>query len=94
MRLSIITVNYKSWGHLEAALSALSEGFPEDWEIIVVDNESDPAEFDAFAATIPMGDVYSQSGQQRLRLWLQYRCRESEWRATTVHEPGCRRDTT
>ena len=53
MKLSIITVNYKSWGHLEAALSALSEGFPEDWEIIVVDNESDPAEFDAFAARFP-----------------------------------------
>lgn len=50
MKLSIITVNYKSWGHLEAALSALKADFPEDWEIIVVDNESSPTEFDAFAA--------------------------------------------
>jgi GT2 family glycosyltransferase len=53
MKLSIITVNYKSWGHLEAALSALQDDFPEDWEIIVVDNESSPAEFDAFAARFP-----------------------------------------
>ena len=53
MKLSIITVNYKSWGHLEAALSALCNGFPEGWEIIVVDNESDPTEFDAFAARFP-----------------------------------------
>jgi len=50
VKLSIITVNYKSWGHLAAALSALSADFPEDWEIIVVDNESDPADFDTFAA--------------------------------------------
>ena len=53
MKLSIITVNYKSWGHLEAALSALSSAFPDDWEIIVVDNESDPTEFDTFAAQFP-----------------------------------------
>ncbi len=53
MKLSIITVNYKSWGHLAAALSALSADFPEDWEIIIVDNESDPTEFDAFAARFP-----------------------------------------
>lgn len=53
MKLSIITVNYKSWGHLEAALSALSADFPEDWEIMIVDNESDPTEFDAFAARFP-----------------------------------------
>jgi len=53
VRLSIVTVNYKSWGHLEAALSALQTDFPDDWEIIVVDNESDPAEFDEFAARFP-----------------------------------------
>jgi GT2 family glycosyltransferase len=53
MKLSIVTVNYKSWGHLEAALSALQDDFPQDWEIIVVDNESSPAEFDAFAARFP-----------------------------------------
>ncbi len=53
MRLSIITVNYKSWGHLEAALSALAGDFPKDWEVIVVDNESNPADFDAFTARFP-----------------------------------------
>jgi GT2 family glycosyltransferase len=53
VKLSIITVNYKSWGHLEAALSALHTGLPADWEIIVVDNESNPAEFDAYAARFP-----------------------------------------
>ncbi len=41
MKLSIITVNYRSWGHLEAALSALQADFPADWEIVIVDNESD-----------------------------------------------------
>ena len=53
MKLSIITVNYKSWGHLEAALSGLETGFPRDWEVIVVDNESNPTEFDPFAARFP-----------------------------------------
>ena len=53
MKLSIVTVNYKSWGHLEAALSALQPDFPDDWEIIVVDNESNPADFDEFAARFP-----------------------------------------
>ncbi len=53
MKLSIVTVNYKSWGHLEAALSALKTDFPGDWEIIVVDNESSPAEFDEFTTRFP-----------------------------------------
>lgn len=53
MKLSIITVNYRSWGHLEAALTALADNFPDDWEIIVVDNESNPADFDLFAARFP-----------------------------------------
>ena len=44
MKLSIITVNYRSWDHIEAALSALQDEFSADWEIIVVDNESDTAE--------------------------------------------------
>lgn len=53
MKLSIVTVNYRSWGHLEAALAALQDGFPHDWEIIVVDNESDPEVFKPFAARFP-----------------------------------------
>jgi len=50
VKLSIITVNYKSFGHLEAALNDLGANFPDDWEMIVVDNESDPATIDEFAA--------------------------------------------
>ncbi|MBT8103751.1 MAG: glycosyltransferase family 2 protein, partial [Gammaproteobacteria bacterium] len=53
MRLSIVTVNYRSWSHLESALVALQEDFPEDWEIIAVDNESDPQPFAAFSARFP-----------------------------------------
>ncbi len=50
MKLSIVTVNYKSWGHIEAALNSLAPNFADDWEIIIVDNESNPSEFDEFAA--------------------------------------------
>jgi GT2 family glycosyltransferase len=47
--LSLIIVNYRSWGHLRTAFDALMPGFPFDkWEIIVVDNESDPDLFDEF----------------------------------------------
>lgn len=53
MKLSIITVNYRSWGYLEAALNGLAAGFPDDWEIIVVDNESKPLDFEPFAARFP-----------------------------------------
>lgn len=53
MKLSIITVNYKSWRHLAAALDALSDEFPGDWEMIVVDNESNPVDFEPFAARYP-----------------------------------------
>ena len=48
MKLSIITVNYKAWGHLQSALDALPPGFPSDWEIIIVDNESEPLAFQEF----------------------------------------------
>ncbi|MCH7537851.1 MAG: glycosyltransferase family 2 protein [Proteobacteria bacterium] len=53
MKLSIITVNYRSWGHLEAALRALQADFPADWEIIVVDNESDSVALGNFSARFP-----------------------------------------
>ncbi len=53
MKLSIITVNYRSWGHLESALLELQEDFPDDWEIIVVDNESEAEPFDGFSARFP-----------------------------------------
>lgn len=54
MILSIIIVNYRSWGHLQTALDALLPGFPfDEWEIIVVDNESDPELFDEFKSRFP-----------------------------------------
>lgn len=59
MKLSIITVNYHAWSHLEAALVELQEDFPQDWEIIVVDNESDPEPFDAFSARFPWATFIS-----------------------------------
>jgi len=47
--LSIITVNYRSWGHLQTAFDALLPEFPfGKWEIIVVDNESDVDLFGEF----------------------------------------------
>jgi len=48
MKLSIIIVNYKAWGHLQSALDAIHPGFPGDWEIIIVDNESDPVVLQEF----------------------------------------------
>ena len=53
MKLSIVTVNYHSWSHLEAALVELQQDFPEDWEIVVVDNESDAKIFAAYSARFP-----------------------------------------
>lgn len=49
MDLSIIIVNYRSWGHLQTAFDALLPEFPfGEWEIIVVDNESDTDLFNEF----------------------------------------------
>lgn len=54
MNLSIIIVNYRSWGYLQTALDALLPGFPfHDWEIIVVDNESEPHLFKKFKSCFP-----------------------------------------
>ena len=53
MKLSIIIVNYRSWGHLQTALDALQADFPADWEIIVVDNESQTEPFHEFQASFP-----------------------------------------
>ena len=53
MKLSIVTVNYRSWGHLDAALLALADDFPEDWEMIVVDNESIAEDLQEFSARFP-----------------------------------------
>jgi GT2 family glycosyltransferase len=48
VKLSIIIVNYKAWGHLQSALDAIHDGFPSDWEIIIVDNESDAVALQEF----------------------------------------------
>ena len=53
MKLSIIIVNYRSWGHLRKALDTLQPGFPQDWEIIVIDNESQPQSFNEFQERYP-----------------------------------------
>lgn len=53
MKLSIIIVNYRSWGHLQKALDTLHPGFPQDWEIIVIDNDSQPKPFSEFQERYP-----------------------------------------
>ena len=53
MKLSIIIVNYRSWAYLQKALDSLQPGFPQDWEIIVIDNESQPAPFNEFQERYP-----------------------------------------
>jgi GT2 family glycosyltransferase len=61
VKLSIISVNYRSWGYLEKALAALKPNFPPDWEVIVVDNESEPASFDDFSARFPWVNFVANS---------------------------------
>jgi len=53
VKLSIIIVNYRSWGHLQTALDALQADFPADWEVIVVDNESQAEPLHEFQASFP-----------------------------------------
>ena len=50
MKLSIIIVNYKAWQHIQKALDTLAGKFPDDWEVIIVDNESDPDELARYQA--------------------------------------------
>jgi hypothetical protein len=53
VKLSIIVVNYRSWDHLRKALDILQPGFPKDWEIIVIDNESQTEPFNEFQERYP-----------------------------------------
>lgn len=54
MNLSVVIVNYRSWGCLETCLaSLLSEAEGQPWEIIVVDNRSDDGQLDEFRARFP-----------------------------------------
>lgn len=45
MKLSIIIVNYRAWRFITRALDKLAPDFPDEWEIIIVDNESESAAF-------------------------------------------------
>ena len=53
MKLSIVIVNYKAWPYVQKALDKLREGFPRDWEVIIVDNESEASEFDIYQRRYP-----------------------------------------
>lgn len=53
MKLSIIIVNYRAWQHIQKALDTLQEGFPEDWELVIIDNESDQSEFATYQGRYP-----------------------------------------
>lgn len=46
-------VNYRAWGHIEKALDRLQPDFPDDWEIIIVDNESDEQLFAEYRNRYP-----------------------------------------
>lgn len=53
MRLSIVIVNYRAWDHIAKALDALQPDFPDDWEVVIVDNDSEPAAFRSFGSRYP-----------------------------------------
>lgn len=53
MKLSTIIVNYRAWPYIEKALDTLHEEMPADWEVIVVDNETDAAACDDFQRRYP-----------------------------------------
>jgi GT2 family glycosyltransferase len=53
VKLSIIIVNYRAWDHIARALEQLQDDIPPDWEIIIVDNESEPESFRDFAGRFP-----------------------------------------
>jgi GT2 family glycosyltransferase len=52
--LSIITVNYRSWGHLENCLGALFDGAGStEFQVIVVDNHSADGRLDEYRRRFP-----------------------------------------
>ena len=53
MKLSIIIVNHRAWGHIQKALESLQPDFPENWEVIIVDNESEASSFESFRQKFP-----------------------------------------
>ena len=63
IELSVIIVNYKSWGVLQQCLDSFQQ-FPSElnYEIIVVDNDSQDGEFDVFAINNPQIKLIKNSG--------------------------------
>jgi len=57
VKLSIIIVNYRAWAYIEKALAALHEALPDDWEVIIVDNETDTAACNEFQHRFPWVQV-------------------------------------
>ena len=53
MRLSIVIVNYRAFAHIAKALDALQPDFPGDWEVVIVDNDSEARAFDDFRSRYP-----------------------------------------
>ena len=63
IELSIIIVNYKSWGVLQQCLDSFQQFPPKlNHEIIVVDNDSQDGEFDDFAEHNPQIKLIKNSG--------------------------------
>ena len=57
MKLSIVIVNYRAWGYIEKALDGLHEALPTDWEVIIVDNETEAAGCEDFQRRFPWVQV-------------------------------------
>ena len=63
IELSIIIVNYKSWGVLQQCLDSFQQFPPRlSYEIIVIDNDSQDGEFDDFAEHNPQIKLIKNSG--------------------------------
>ena len=61
--LSIIIVNYKSWGVLQQCLDSFQQFPPRlSYEIIVIDNDSQDGKFDDFAEHNPQIKLIKNSG--------------------------------
>ena len=57
MKLSIVIVNYRAWGYIQKALDGLHEALPTDWEVIIVDNETETASCEEFQRRFPWVQV-------------------------------------
>jgi GT2 family glycosyltransferase len=53
MKLSIVIVNYRAWRLIARALDKLAPDFPPDWEMIIVDNESEATAFAEYRDRYP-----------------------------------------